>query len=66
MIAPEREAAIRRMVRKQIGDRIDEDLDCRGEGLMKEVWEDTRTADERRVANDEMRRILSFLGTGVP
>lgn len=60
MIKPHDEARIRKAVRQQIIEAINNDLDG-GETLMKEVWEECGDVDEQRVAKDEMREVIKLI-----
>lgn len=47
-------------VRRQIALALQDDLDG-GELIMKEVWEDLDNKDDRKIAKDELRKIIFWL-----
>jgi hypothetical protein len=57
----ERLNEIKKLVRKQISDAIQDDIDG-DETIMKEVWEVLDDDDEYAVAHAEMSRIIEMLG----
>jgi hypothetical protein len=57
----ERALKIQKLVRAQIIDAIEQDLDGMGEGLMKEVWEDLAGHAELVIASSEMRHIIAAI-----
>lgn len=56
----QRRTEIGRLVRRQVIDRLKEDLDG-GEDIMKEVWEEMASDEEERRAKQELRAIIAAI-----
>lgn len=63
-VADGRKLTIRRIVRDQIAAALTADLN--GETVMKEAWEHCDDQDEIRVAENELRAIISDVKKGRP
>jgi hypothetical protein len=50
---------LQRSTRQQIIHALEEDLE--GEGMLKEVWEECGTLEERRVVEDEVREVIDWI-----